>query len=801
MSNRHAAAILAAFAVLFALATAWTFGKDAERRAEWETEQRAFFARKGEAPHLAVKSLTTRWRAEKSGGPLVERCITCHLGVLDASLTGPLVPTQFRAHPGSLLRSHPIEKFGCVSCHRGAASRTDRGAHARLELREVAGGVRWESTGEALEPMLRRGTLSHVQLDERNDVLEAKLESGEWKKASLAGTYATEAALFSAIEAQLPFVSVRRDGAHVKISAVDGTSKFSLRMKPGLAEVLGFTKANEALAVAHVADDAPSLPLKSEPGGRAIPQDSLDAFLYALPELEAGCGRCHTKDADLDGASTFTTGRRLFEDLACAGCHQEGDHDLAPPITELTAKTSPGWILDFIRDPRALSKASRMPKSWPVPIDPTTRSPLTEGTAAYDAWEKKMREETLDVTAFLMTAAATSPLGDRVRGHANVPGSSKEEGEQIFRASGCPSCHADAAAIGAPSNEDFIAYYAQDPSRVWARAKMPSLRLTRREAASVGKYLARSASGEVNVDAKQLENEAFRVAHAERGKEIVLREGCTGCHIIPGLSHPTGLAGDLSAWGTRDVRSLDFGQTTARDDRTRAMFTVEKLDAPRLFDHDDTKWRMPDYELGATEIRALTVYLEGRIGDPPAPPFDPSVGYVSSDIAAGRALFRRGACEKCHDSSAAAPSLVGEGSRVQPDWLAAFLKAPGALGVRPPLHPEWVYGELSPIEKLAMRMPTYALSPDHTMTLVLFFARRDGAAYPYVAPETKPVSTNDSACMTCHYAGAFPQERGKTELATMAPNLAVVPERLRVEWVSTFLASRTDGTQHPGRSP
>jgi cytochrome c5 len=796
--------ILAAFAFLFALATAWTFGKDAERRAAWETQQRAFSALKGEAPHPALKSVTTRWRSEKKGGPLVERCITCHLGVNDPSLAGPLVPAPFRAHPGSLLRSHPTETFGCVSCHRGTPGKTDGGAHARVELREVAGGVRWESTGEAVEPMLRRGTLTHVLLGDRNDVIEAKRESGEWKKANLAGRYATEAALFSAIEAQLPTVSVRRDGARVTIAASDGTSKISLRMKPGLAEVLGFTKAHEAFAVVHIAEDAPSLPVREEPGGLAIPEDALDAFLYALPELEAGCGRCHTQDVDLEAASTFTRGRQLFEDLACAGCHEESDHDRAPPITELTAKTSAAWILEYIRDPRARSNAARMPTSWPVPIDPTTHAPIAKGTAAYDAWEKKMREETLDVAAFLLTTAgaAKEALGDRVRGRANVPGSSREEGEQIFRASGCPSCHADAAAIGAPSNEDFIAYYVEDPSRVWSKAKMPSLRLTRREAASVGKYLARSTNSEASDDAKALENEAFRAAHAERGKEIVLREGCTGCHAIPGLVHPPAFAGDLAAWGTRDVRTLDFGQTTGRADRTRAMFTVEKLDAPRLFDHDDTKSKMPDYALRAAEIRALTVYLEGRLGDPPAPPFDPSVGYASSDIAAGRALFRRSACENCHDGSTAAPSLVGEGSRVQPAWLFAFLKNPGALGVRPPLHPEWVYGELSPLTKLAIRMPTYALSTEETTALVRSFARRDGAAYPYVDPKSDtPPSMGEGACLKCHYAGAFPQERGKTELANMAPNLAVVPARLRSEWVSSFLTPKADGTRHPTRSP
>src|ERR1019366_22746 len=54
-----------------------------------------------------------------------------------------------------------------------------------------------------------------------------------------------------------------------------------------------------------------------------------------------------------------------------------------------------------------------------------------------------------------------------VRGAANVPGASADEGKEIFDAYGCKSCHASGIGDFAGKNsEDFIAIYMQNPTRV-----------------------------------------------------------------------------------------------------------------------------------------------------------------------------------------------------------------------------------------------------------------------------------------------------------------------------------------------
>ena len=47
---------------------------------------------------------------------VVDRCITCHQGITEASLQDSSVPQPFRAHPPI---PHQVRDWGCVICHRG----------------------------------------------------------------------------------------------------------------------------------------------------------------------------------------------------------------------------------------------------------------------------------------------------------------------------------------------------------------------------------------------------------------------------------------------------------------------------------------------------------------------------------------------------------------------------------------------------------------------------------------------------------------------------------------------------------
>lgn len=47
----------------------------------------------------------------------IDRCTTCHLGVENPAMAEAKIPLQ--THPGTLLKSHPTETFGCTICHQG----------------------------------------------------------------------------------------------------------------------------------------------------------------------------------------------------------------------------------------------------------------------------------------------------------------------------------------------------------------------------------------------------------------------------------------------------------------------------------------------------------------------------------------------------------------------------------------------------------------------------------------------------------------------------------------------------------
>jgi hypothetical protein len=131
------------------------------------------------------------------------------------------------------------------------------------------------------------------------------------------------------------------------------------------------------------------------------------------------------------------------------------------------------------------------------------------------------------------------------------------------------------------------------------------------------------------------------------------------------------------------------------------------------------------------------------------------------------------------------------------------LARPGALGVRPAFHPEWVYGKLPPLESLAPRMPTFTLDNADTTALARWLGRADSAPFPYT--ETKPralapderiqafelLNRGDAQtrCTSCHYSGDPPIERMKDETQLVAPSLSTVASRRRMEWLAPFLVS------------
>jgi hypothetical protein len=63
-----------------------------------------------------------------------DRCITCHLGMVDVDVTNNYTEDPFRAHPdAAFIKAHRPDKFGCVVCHDGQGlGTTTVGAHGHV---------------------------------------------------------------------------------------------------------------------------------------------------------------------------------------------------------------------------------------------------------------------------------------------------------------------------------------------------------------------------------------------------------------------------------------------------------------------------------------------------------------------------------------------------------------------------------------------------------------------------------------------------------------------------------------------
>jgi ubiquinol-cytochrome c reductase cytochrome b subunit len=135
---------------------------------------------------------------------------------------------------------------------------------------------------------------------------------------------------------------------------------------------------------------------------------------------------------------------------------------------------------------------------------------------------------------------------------------------------------------------------------------------------------------------------------------LVHRAHCAGCHVLRGEGER--YAPDLDGWSSRAwLRAF-----------------LADPEAPRFYAATKVRGMKP-VRLPADEIDALIewIYAEGAAA---------GERLDAEKVARGKALFAERGCDDCHSSDGetsgdGAPNL---GGRATPDWIRAFLRAPGA---------------------------------------------------------------------------------------------------------------------------
>src|SRR5437899_1652177 len=383
-----------------------------------------------------------------------------------------------------------------------------------------------------------------------------------------------------------------------------------------------------------------------------------------------------------------------------------------------------------------------------------------------------------------------------------------ERGKELVGSLGCRACHAlapDEVAGQLGANKDIapnLSGIAEKTDAVWiyswiknprgysAIARMPNLRLSDDEARAITAYLV--TLGEKKPAPADLAARLADPANVAAGEKLVRKYGCAGCHDIPGMESESRIGVELSSFGSKTREELFFGDRTDVPE-TWDDWTYNKLLTPRTY---ATKWIeqvMPQFDLADGDIKALRAFLASRT-DAKVPVRYAYHAPGEERIIAGRRLVARYNCTGCHvientggdirrlyvdNPTLAPPILLGEGEKVQADWLFNFVKAPQ------PIRP-W----------LSLRIPTFGLADEEANTVVGYFETFAKVQVPFVHIEKAAFSPESVAagklltgkdyfdCFSCHQRGAQ-KPQGPPE--GWAPDLALAHLRLNPEWIIKWL--------------
>lgn len=176
----------------------------------------------------------------------------------------------------------------------------------------------------------------------------------------------------------------------------------------------------------------------------------------------------------------------------------------------------------------------------------------------------------------------------------------------------------------------------------------------------------------------------------DRGRELLAKFNCIGCHRLQEIDRPEMLGPDLTNIGTKVSREwiykwLKEPRTLVDKDGNVTVDGYETSDEPR----------MPKFQLTEVELRAISGYLS-TLKSKPITPYLFSAAVLAKWeknpelAAAGETRFRQMFCSTCHSLAVAragetkliggdiGPELTKVGSKVNQDWLVAWLREPQA---------------------------------------------------------------------------------------------------------------------------
>jgi mono/diheme cytochrome c family protein/predicted nucleic acid-binding Zn-ribbon protein len=637
----------------------------------------------------------------------VDRCMTCHLGIDQKGFEN--APQPFKTHPKLDLylgssSAHPVEKFGCTVCHGGnghSVSFKDSAHTPRSEAQkkdwEKKYHWRWLEKWEA--KML---PLNHIEAacakchTQTLEVPQApKLNQGR-KLAETQGCLNCH-----------KIEGLKMEGWKVGPDLQNVKSKLSREwMIRWLQDPKVFRPSTQMPAIFHLSN-------ASSAEDRERNNAAIESIVAYLMENSGT-----VELPDLPAQGNAQEGERLIKDLGCLGCHSAAGvnaNSFGPELSNLGSKVSAQWLYQWIKNPKHVSKDTRMPNFR-----------LTDQEAAditaYLVAQRNEPFEAMEIPAANPKVVEELILNHlqsnlrRVDAEAELGRMSQEEklqylGKKSIAHQGCFGCHQikgfeEAKPIGAElthegskdihqfdfgfthlehTRHDWILQKLKDPrvfdhgkiKGYYEKLRMPQFNFTDEEREALTTFLLSLTEEAIPLEMQKRPD--LREQKIEKGRLLVSKFNCNGCHTLDGK---TGGLWDLAEDKGAAPPILDGEGAKVQEKWLHEFLKNPSLIRPWLHT------RMPTFDFTEEELTSLVEYFAYLAHEEVSYKGYPIPQAAPEKLEAGKVLFDKFQCAKCHQVTASAaamgtsflaPDLTLSKTRLKPEWVKKWLYDPQAL--------------------------------------------------------------------------------------------------------------------------
>lgn len=664
-------------------------------------------------PSIEVRQVLVRNVTEElnfAQVPRIDRCQTCHLGIDNPDYAD--APQPFTTHPNldifvSRESSHPVDDFGCTSCHLGrgrklsfsGATHTPESVEEEHAWMEQYG---WKEDHYWDNPMYQANLTEagcikchrdQVFIPGAEQLNQSRMTyelSGCWGCHNTAG-----------------YEDKRNRGPSLKRIAHKTDRDFVARW---VRDPKAFRRSTWMPTFWNL-DNNPDTELQARN----------DTEVAAIVEYVF---EHSTDDADYAAPprGNAARGEALVNEIGCLGCHltDETGYEQAsiyrrrgPALVGTGTKLDAGFVFEWVKNPRHYWEETYMPDlrltdqeaaditAWLMGLESNGFASMAVPQADAGELDELTRE-------FLRTSLPDAMAADRLAGMSERD-KLLFSGEWLIRRHGCFGCHEiggfeDAQKIGVDLSTwgskmvtrlDFGYIDIPHTRQAWLEQKLTAPRSYDRGKVKAPaeklrmpqfgfsdgdrQHIVRNLLGQVRDEFPQEGTKTLSAAEAvaEQARHLIHNYNCRGCHLIDGVGG--GIYETIEDTGMRPPNLNTQGKRTQADwlyhflaDPTEVRFWMNV--------------RMPSFNFTNEEANTL---ISGFLAMDGAQPFDEEQErvYDRAELRVGAQLLDQLQCERCHIAAAAgtmeasqlAPSFRLSGERLTHDWIVDWMLDPQSI--------------------------------------------------------------------------------------------------------------------------